>query len=56
MRARSDRVGADFSVKSAPGQGTAVDVVIGPAVIAGLAATTGVRATNSPEAASIRDG
>jgi PAS domain S-box-containing protein len=55
MRARSERVGAEFSVKSTPGQGTTIDVVIGPAVIAGLAAATGVRTVNTQEAPSIRD-
>ncbi len=56
MRARSERVGAGFSVVSKPGQGTTVDVVMGPAVIAGLAAASGVRAANTQEAPSIRDG
>ena len=55
MRARSERVGAEFSVASTRGQGTTVDVVIGPAVIAGLAAAAGVRAASSQEPASIRD-
>ena len=56
MRARSERVGAEFSVASRPGQGTTVEVLIGPAVIAGLAAATGARAPSPQEAASIRDG
>jgi PAS domain S-box-containing protein len=56
MRARSERVGAEFTVDSTPGQGTAVDVVIGPGVIAGLAAAAGARAASAQEVASIRDG
>jgi PAS domain S-box-containing protein len=53
MRARAERVGAEFSVDSTTGQGTTVEVAVGPAILADLAATTGIRGTQ--EVASIRD-
>ena len=55
MRARADRVGADFSCSSKPGDGTTVEVRMGPEVLAGLEAATGMR-PSPPEVASIRDG
>jgi signal transduction histidine kinase len=54
MRARAERVGAAFSVDSAPGKGTIIEVALGPAVLADLAAAAGMRATQ--EVPSVRDG
>jgi signal transduction histidine kinase len=54
MRARAERVGAAFSVDSAPGKGTTIELALGPPVLADLAAAEGMRATQ--EVPSIRDG
>jgi PAS domain S-box-containing protein len=57
MRARADRIGAQFSCTSQPGDGTTIEVVMGPDVLDGLAAASGTpRATGTLDAASIRDG
>jgi PAS domain S-box-containing protein len=57
MRARSERVGARFSCTSQPGEGTTVEVVMGPDVVAGLATATAMpRAAGVVDTASIRDG
>jgi signal transduction histidine kinase len=51
MRARAEKIGARISVRSAPGDGTAIEVVVPNAAIAAGGATPA-----SPELASIRDG
>ena len=51
MRARADKIRARFSVKSVPGEGTTIEVVVPNAVIEAGGATPA-----APEAASIRDG
>jgi nitrate/nitrite-specific signal transduction histidine kinase len=55
MRARAERVGAEFSCTSAEGQGTTVEVRIGSDALAALEAAAGMRASTTPEPASIRD-
>ncbi len=57
MRARADRVGAVFSCSSRIGEGTTVEVTMGPDVLARLAAASEAsRADAATEATSIRDG
>jgi signal transduction histidine kinase len=57
MRARSERVGAQFLCTSQPGEGTTVEVVMGPDVLAGLAVTPEMpRTAGVVDAGSIRDG
>ena len=51
MRVRADKIGARFSVKSVPGEGTTIEVVVPNAAIVASGA-----APAAPEAASIRDG
>ncbi len=55
MRARADRVGAEFSCTSRPGDGTTVEVRMGPEALADLDLTAGMRQGAAPEVASIRD-
>jgi PAS domain S-box-containing protein len=57
MRARADRVGAVFSCSSRIGEGTTVEVTMGPDVLDRLAAASEAsRADAATEATSIRDG
>ena len=51
MRARADKIGARFSVRSVPGEGTTVEVVVPNAALAAVEPLPA-----SPDAASIRDG
>jgi signal transduction histidine kinase len=55
MRARADRVGAEFSCLSKPGDGTTVEVRMGPDALAELEAAAEMRQGAAPEAESIRD-
>jgi PAS domain S-box-containing protein len=57
MRARADRVGAEFSCASRPGEGTTVEVRMGSDTLDDLAAATGIqRPATTVEEPSIRDG
>ena len=51
MRARADRIGARFSVKSVAGEGTTIEVIVPDALIAASGATPALA-----DPASIRDG
>ena len=51
MRARADKIGARFSVRSVPGEGTTIEVVVPNAALA-----LPVRPRQPSEGASIRDG
>jgi PAS domain S-box-containing protein len=51
MRARAEKIGARISVRSAPGDGTAIEVVVPNAAIAAGGATAA-----SPQVASLREG
>jgi signal transduction histidine kinase len=55
MRARAERVGAEFSCTSQPGDGTTVEVRLGPEALAGLDAAAGILPSVVSEVASIRD-
>ena len=55
MRARADRVGAEFSCASRPGDGTTVEVRMSAEALADLAVAAGMRQGAEPDAASIRD-
>jgi hypothetical protein len=56
MRARADRVGARFVCSSRTGEGTTVEVEMGPDTLATLAATIdATRPVAAPEVTSIRD-
>ncbi|HEX6869261.1 MAG TPA: histidine kinase, partial [Candidatus Limnocylindrales bacterium] len=54
MRARAEKIGARFSVRSGSGQGTTIEVVVPNAAIAAFAATGATPVTGA--GASIRDG
>jgi PAS domain S-box-containing protein len=56
MRARAERVGAQFSCTSRVGEGTTVEVVMGQDVLDRLAATSDVRPNSVAEVTAIRDG
>ncbi len=56
MRARAERVGAEFSCTSTVGQGTTVEVHMGPDALAALEVAAGMRTGAGPEVPSIRDG
>ena len=56
MRARAERVGAEFSCTSTVGQGTTVEVQMGPDALAALEVAAGMRTGAGPEVPSIRDG
>ena len=57
MRARADRVGAEFSCASRPGEGTTVEVRMRSDTLDDLAVATGIqRPATTVEDASIRDG
>jgi PAS domain S-box-containing protein len=57
MRARSERVGAQFACTSQPGSGTTIEVTMDASVLERLAASTGApRAPSPDEVTSIRDG
>ena len=61
MRARADRIGAVFACESQPGDGTSIEVALGPEALADLrtAASAGdpsAREANAVETPSIRDG
>jgi PAS domain S-box-containing protein len=56
MRARADRIGAEFSCASRPGEGTTVEVRMAADTLAELASAAGLRPPTAAEAASIRDG
>ena len=56
MRARAERVGAEFSCTSAAGHGTTVEVQMGSDALAALETAAGMRTGAASEAASIRDG
>jgi PAS domain S-box-containing protein len=51
MRARADRIGGRLSVRSVPGEGTTIEVVVPNAAIAAQGATP-----DAPDVVSIRDG
>jgi hypothetical protein len=51
MRARADKIDARFSVKSVPGEGTTIEVVVPNAALAAAGA-----AAPAADPASIRDG
>ena len=55
MRARADRVGAEFACASKPGDGTTVEVRMGPEALAALGTAAEIRQGAAPEVASIRD-
>jgi hypothetical protein len=50
MRARADRIGATFSCRSVPGQGTTIEVLVPEVAIAEAGLPTG-----PPESSAIRD-
>jgi hypothetical protein len=57
MRARAERVGAQFKCTSRVGEGATIEVALSSEVLERLAATTDVaRAELNPEVTSIRDG
>jgi signal transduction histidine kinase len=47
MRARADRIGAEFGCRSEPGKGTTIEVVVPDAAIGGARATAGPTASSA---------